>query len=64
MSCNRKITFSSFSMLLGKILAGEKALIGWFMIFFDPSKGEKEFNSVVQQKDHILVVFYAPFVRY
>ncbi len=23
-------------------------------------KGEKEFNSVVQQKDHVLVVFYAP----
>ena len=51
-------------MLLGKILARDKGLIN------DPKgedskllihpKGEKEFNSVVQQKDHVLVVFYAP----
>ncbi len=59
--CNRKIMFLSSSILLDKILVMDKGLIN------DPKRkgsklvihpqGEKEFNRVVQQKDHVLVVF-------
>ena len=59
MSCNRKITFSSCSMLFGKILAKENSHIngpkGEDSELLIHPKGEKEFNSVVQQKDHVLV---------
>ncbi len=51
-------------MLLGKILAKENSHFkdskGEDPELLIHPKGEKEFNSVVQQKDHVLVVFYAP----